>query len=145
MCPCCRRDFIVDPLDLLEEENHNNSGNNPNDANESSSAGQAPPMFSWDPATLEGDANFGPIIVTAPGNGAGNFAFDPTRLEEGLNPPSHLGDGTSNSSNDANDDVEEHDPNDEAALAINATGNNENENEATSSGVNEGPESSVQV
>ena len=95
MCPCCRRDFIVDPLDLLEEEN-NDSRNTTNNANENTSADQTPRVFSWDPATLENDTEFGPIIVTTPGNGAGNVAFDPTRLEEGLNPPAVNDTDTSN-------------------------------------------------
>lgn len=42
LCPCCRRDFIVDPFDLLEEGNNNEDGANG-------------PMLHWDPSTLEDD------------------------------------------------------------------------------------------
>lgn len=88
LCPCCRRDFIVDPLDLLEEEeNTNKSINGEGGNNNNNNANISPTMFSWDPATLDENSVFGPIIVAAPGGGAGHFAFDPTRLEEGLNAP----------------------------------------------------------
>lgn len=92
LCPCCRRDFIVDPLDLLEEENNNNNNNNnspDNERNENNTTADTLPVVSWDPATLEEDPDFGPIIVAAPDSGTGNFACDPTRLEEGLSSPAN--------------------------------------------------------
>ena len=79
LCPCCRRDFIVDPLDLLEEEANNNAITGNDTSNQ-----QLPAVFTWDTSTLDEDPDFGPIIVTEPGTGAGDFAYDPARLEEGL-------------------------------------------------------------
>ena len=79
LCPCCRRDFIVDPFDLLEEEGDDNRGET-----------GALPVFQWDPTYLElnrsspenvNDNNNnnnnnnnlnGAIVVTAPGDDATN-------------------------------------------------------------------------
>ena len=47
LCPCCRRDFIVDPFDLLEEE----ANRNDDIAGESSGTG-IPTTLQWDPAFL---------------------------------------------------------------------------------------------
>ena len=120
LCPCCRRDFVVDPLDLLEEENNNgNNDNNAESNNEDTSRNEVPPIFSWDPASLDDDPDFGPIIVSARGNGAGNIVYDPARLEEGLSPPTQSEEiSSSPSSNEEVDEEDAQNTNVEETLAI---------------------------
>ncbi|CAB9507720.1 NADPH Oxidase [Seminavis robusta] len=70
LCPICRRDFVVDPLDLLEEDNNNHNIHNiNNDISADEEQGIETPMFQWDPATLsmEEEEELGGIVVMAPG------------------------------------------------------------------------------
>lgn len=84
LCPCCRRDFIVDPFDLLEEE----ANRNDDSAAETSEAG-VPSVLQWDPAFLglEDDIatgsrtiDLGPVVLNAPNESDG----ETTDIEEGL-------------------------------------------------------------
>ena len=90
LCPCCRRDFIVDPFDLLEEEANRHdetAGGGGMDRTGTTT------VLAWDPAFLaiedDNDAafNLGPFIVGAPSvatddlNDSDNASTD---IEEGM-------------------------------------------------------------
>lgn len=85
LCPCCRRDFIVDPFDLLEEEANRND-----DTVGGSSGAGIPTTLQWDPAVLGLEDEYvtgataidlGPVVVGTLDDSEDETVSD---IEEGL-------------------------------------------------------------